>query len=106
MPCSTTTGTGCDRAATTSYNAGQSVIWLATPRLNLMLEALWTSTGSVRAPNAAARTDAFVISPGLRWAYNLPRDLQIVPGLAWPIGVGPSRGEQSLFAYLSFEHPF
>jgi hypothetical protein len=32
--------------------------------------------------------------------------LQIAPGVAVPIGVGPSRGERSLFVYLSFEHPF
>lgn len=93
-------------AATTSYNAGQSLIWLATPRLNLMVEAIWTNTGVVRGENATVRSNALVVSPGVRWAYNLSRGLQIVPGLAWPIGLGPSRGDQSLFAYLSFEHPF
>jgi hypothetical protein len=32
--------------------------------------------------------------------------LQIVPGLALPIGLGPIAGERGVFAYLSFEHPF
>ena len=32
--------------------------------------------------------------------------LQIVPGIAVPIGVGPSRGEKGIFLCLSFEHPF
>jgi len=32
--------------------------------------------------------------------------LQIVPGFAVPLGAGPSRGDRSVFFYLSFEHPF
>ncbi|MRR28995.1 transporter, partial [bacterium] len=31
--------------------------------------------------------------------------LQVVPGIAFPIGFGPSKGEYGAFAYLSFEHP-
>jgi hypothetical protein len=29
-----------------------------------------------------------------------------VPGVAVPIGLGPSHGDRSLLLYLSFEHPF
>ncbi len=47
-----------------------------------------------------------MISPGVRWAYNLKNDLQIVPGVAVPLGVGASAGERGIFLYLSFEHPF
>ena len=39
-------------------------------------------------------------------AFNFPGGLQVVPGLAWPIGIGPSGGTDYLFIYLSFEHPF
>lgn len=46
------------------------------------------------------------MSPGLRWAINFPSGLQIVPGIALPMGVGPSKGERAIFFYLSFEHPF
>lgn len=95
-----------DRAPTTSYNVGQSVVWLATPNVNLLLEASWTSTAAVVGNGLTDRTRGFLVSPGVRWAHNLPGDLQIVPGVAYPIGVGPSRGDQSLFTYLSFEHPF
>ena len=35
---------------------------------------------------------------------RFPRE--IVPGLAVPIGIGPSRGDRQVFFYLSFEHPF
>jgi hypothetical protein len=46
------------------------------------------------------------VSPGVRWSYDFESGLQIVPGIAFPIGVGPSRREKSVFLYLSFEHPF
>jgi hypothetical protein len=47
-----------------------------------------------------------LISPGIRWAYNFKSGLQIVPGIAVPIGAGPSRNERGIILYLSFEHPF
>ncbi len=49
---------------------------------------------------------AAYVSPGVRWSYDFASGLQIVPGIAFPIGVGPSRHEKSVFLYLSFEHPF
>jgi hypothetical protein len=95
-----------NRAATRGYALGQSVIWLAHPNLNLMLESVWTVTREVTGPGQTARSTEFLVSPGFRTAINLRSGLQIVPGLAFPIGVGASRGERAVFAYLSFEHPF
>ena len=43
---------------------------------------------------------------GVRTAFDFASGMQIVPGLAFPIGVGPSRGERSVFVYLSLEHHF
>ena len=37
---------------------------------------------------------------------NFDSGLQIVPGVAVPVGVGPSEGEYGVIGYLSFEHPF
>jgi hypothetical protein len=93
-------------AATQSYWLGQSLIWLAHPKLNLMLESIWTSAHGVVGPGQTARTSEFLLSPGLRGAIDLPSGLQIVPGIAFPFGVGSSRGERAVFVYLSFEHPF
>jgi hypothetical protein len=93
-------------AAVTGYNLGQSFVFLAHPRLNLMLETLWTVSESVVAAGRTQRTHNLLISPGVRWAYNLPGGLQIVPGVAVPLGVGPGAGEKGLLVYLSFEHPF
>ena len=95
-----------DRATTLSYNLGQSVIWLATSRFNVMLEAFYTSVETIVGPGRTERADVLLLSPGIRWAYNFESGLQIVPGVAAPIGVGPSRGQTSLLLYLSFEHPF
>lgn len=93
-------------AATRAYALGQSVIWLAHPRLNLMLESIWSSMEEVTGPRQTERATELLLSPGIRTAINLRSGLQIVPGLAFPFGIGSSRGERGVFAYLSFEHPF
>lgn len=52
------------------------------------------------------RKNWFLINPGIRFAIDFESGLQIVPGLSFPLGVGPSAGEYGVFLYLSFEHPF
>ena len=93
-------------AATRNYMLGQSAIWLAHPKLNLMLESTWSAVQEVVGPGRTERSTEFLLSPGLRGAIDLPSGLQIVPGIAFPFGIGSSRGEQAVFVYLSFEHPF
>jgi hypothetical protein len=82
----------------TTYNFGGSAIWLASPVFNILCEVIWLEQ------NTGARS--VVLNPGVRWAHNLASGLQIVPGVAYGIGLGPSRGEETLFLYLSFEHRF
>ena len=98
--------TAGDRSATRSFNIGQSLIWLARPTLNFMLELAWDSAEEVLQGGQRDRTEALVLSPGIRGAINFSSGLQVVPGIAVPIGIGPSRGERSVFFYLSLEHPF
>lgn len=95
-----------DHAFTAGYNLAQSFIWLAKPRLNFMLETVFANTQSVAAPDKTAWGRSLLVNPGIRWAYNFENGLQIVPGIAVPIGVGPSAGEKAILLYLSFEHPF
>lgn len=95
-----------EKATTQDLTFGQSFIWLANPRFNVMLEYVHTRSQMVAGPNRTELQTATYLSPGIRWAYNFPSGLQIVPGIAVPIGVGASRGEKAIFLYLSFEHPF
>jgi len=76
-------------------NAGQSLIWLVDPRFNVMLEGTMTNTEG---------RNGFTISPGVRWAYNFPSGLQIVPGIAFPVGFSANSDQRALLLYLSFEH--
>ena len=95
-----------NRANLTAWSAGQSFVWLATRRVNLMLEAIYTRSEEVAGTGRTTTVKSAFISPGLRWSCDFASGLQIVPGIAVPIGVGPSRREKSVFLYLSFEHPF
>ncbi|WIL19816.1 hypothetical protein [Geothrix sp.] len=95
-----------DKATTQDLALGQSFIWLVNSRFNLMLEYVHTRSQAVIGPDQTQVQTATYLSPGIRWAYNFPSGLQIVPGIAAPIGVGASRGEKAIFLYLSFEHPF
>ncbi|MEO8361992.1 MAG: chemotaxis protein CheW, partial [Vicinamibacteria bacterium] len=95
-----------DQADTKGSFAGGSLVWLARPRVNLLVETLWTRSGVVAGNGRASTEDSLLVSPGIRWSHDLPGGLQIVPGLAFSMGLGPSRGERALYLYLSFEHSF
>jgi hypothetical protein len=82
-------GATLTRSEETVYNGGASVIWLARPSVNFMVELVWAGS---------ARSGEVIVNPGLRWAHNLGR-LQIVPGISFPDG-------RDVFFYVSFEHPF
>jgi hypothetical protein len=98
-----TDGTEADA---TTVQLGQGLIWLARPKLNFLLEAVWSSVRAPIAGGGTAREEVLLVSPGLRFAIDRPSGLQIVPGVAVPMGVGPSDGDLSIFFYLSLEHPF
>jgi hypothetical protein len=93
-----------ESARAIDYNLGQSLVWLAAPRLNFLVETVWNNTATVTAPGQTMRENEVLINPGVRWAHNFRNGLQIVPGVGFPFGVGASRGERGIFLYLSFEH--
>jgi hypothetical protein len=94
-----------DEATTASFNLGASLVWLLRPSVNLLLEAVWLSEEAVTGDGRTGREEIAVLSPGLRWAFDFKGDLQIVPGMAYTVGLGPD-DDDALFVYLSFEHPF
>lgn len=83
--------------ATTLYNLGGSLVWLARSTFNVMCEVAWAEEEGA---------SVLFLNPGIRWAHNFASGLQIVPGMAFTYGVGPSHGVEAAFLYLSFEHPF
>jgi hypothetical protein len=101
-----------------NYNLGGSVIYAVSRDFNLMLEAVafWEEDFADFAEGLAAtttkasaiidRTVTALVSPGARYAFNLPDDLQIVVGAAVPIGLTSDSPDWGLFFYLSIEHPF
>ncbi len=95
-----------NRASTVACNAGASVIWIGSPILDLMLETVYSRFQTVVSRGRTSWDSSWLVSPGIRWAYNFSSGLQIVPGVAFPIGIGPSRGSRQILLYLSFEHPF
>ncbi|HEX5060287.1 MAG TPA: hypothetical protein VFV99_13055 [Kofleriaceae bacterium] len=89
-------------ASDTYVVLGQSLIWLAQPKLNLLVEAAATF------PTATMSTDVsreLVVSPGLRTAIDFSSGLQIVPGVAAPLSIDADHHAWALLFYLSFEHP-
>lgn len=98
-------GAGDASTSLRAVNLGQSVIWLVTPRFNVMLESVWTRS-TVRSDGGNATSETAFIVPGIRWGYDLRSGLQVVPGIAFPIGMGASEGTKQLFVYLSLEHAF
>jgi hypothetical protein len=94
------------RAATLGYSFAQSFVLVVNPRLNFLVETAHNRFQSVTRPGGTEWLSATYLSPGVRWAYNFSSGLQVVPGIAMPVGIGASAGERGLFLYLSFEHPF
>lgn len=97
---------GGGRAVTRDVTAAASAIWLLKRELNVMLEFAWAREELAIGADARAVQKSAWISPGLRAAIDLPSGLQIVPGLAFPIGLGPVDGEKRVLVYLSLEHGF
>lgn len=95
-----------DKARLMDWVTAGSAILTASNRIQPMLEAIYSSGEEVIGRDRTARSESFFLSPGIRAAFNFASGLQIVPGIAFPIGVGPSSGQRDAFFYLSFEHPF
>jgi hypothetical protein len=93
------------RAGLTGYNLANSFVWLTSSRFNVMFETFYNDMEAVAAPGKTVRQKDLLLSPGIRWSHNFESGLQIVPGVAFPIGAGPTAGEKGVILYLSFEQP-
>lgn len=101
-----TKGPGGIRRDTVGFNYGASLVYLLSENFNLLVEAAGSSHESIEGDGLLRREESLFINPGMRFAVNFKSGLQVVPGIAMPIGVGPSGGEYGVFLYFSLEHPF
>jgi hypothetical protein len=108
-------GTDSDERDLLGFNLGASVIYAFTADFNALLELVWNSDQTLEERSSfggrrvfvdRTRVEDVVLSPGIRWAYNLNSGMQIVPGLAFPIGLTDDAVDYGVFFYLSIEHPF
>lgn len=99
-------GAGGGRADTLAFNYGAGAVYSAGARFNLLLEAVWTSFETVLPGGGKTREETAFLNPGVRSAIDFKSGLQIVPGLSFPVGLGPSKAEHGVLGYVSFEHPF
>jgi hypothetical protein len=89
----------------TGFNYGASLISIVNDDFNLMLEAVGNTNEAIGDGRRTRVEHSFFLNPGMRFAIDFASGLQIVPGLSFPIGIGPSHGEFGVLVYLSFEHP-
>jgi hypothetical protein len=81
-------------SSSADFNLGASAIYRLRRSVNLLVEAVWLDP------------DGVYLNPGVRWAHDFAGGLQVVPGVAYTVAIGPDAGPDALFLYLSFEHPF
>jgi hypothetical protein len=94
-----------ERSSLKEVELGQSFAWLARSRFNLLFEATWERSWNSFDDIRETEQELF-LSPGVRWAHKFRNGFIVAPGVAFPIGIGPSRGERSILFYIAFEHPF
>lgn len=98
--------TSGDKATLVDASAGASIIVMPSNTINLMLESVVLSSADVTGPGATTRHTSVILNPGVRWAFNFRSGLQVVPGVAYAVGINDSAPPDALILYLSFEHPF
>lgn len=89
-----------------SYNLGASAIYALTPAVNLMLECVGNFDEAADEAGGLDHSVSALISPGVRYGINLPKDAQLVIGIAAPIGLTGETPDYGIFLYASFEHFF
>jgi hypothetical protein len=99
-------GRGNPGVAARSARLGASLVGDVSRRVNLLVETVYESSRDVLSVERTTGGQRWVVSPGIRWAHDLASGLQIVPGLAYTVDVGPGEEPDALFLYLSFEYPF
>jgi hypothetical protein len=94
------------RRSLVSYNLGASGIFALSSRAHLMVEWVGHFEASINDAGRKKRDFISTISPGIRAAAIDGDGLQVVLGLAAPIGLTRPADNYGVFLYLSVEHNF
>ncbi len=92
-------------ATAVDTSAGVALVWLPLEWANGLVELAHLSSVAVNDDGTTARSQAFVVNPGVRFALTFDSGLQVVPGLSAPVQLSASGVDVSVLAYLSLEHP-
>lgn len=84
-------------------NYGASIVYLHSETLNFLVEYVSNENQTVQPDGSTAWGQSAFLNPGLRYAKNYESGWQVVSGVSFPIGVGPSRNDNGILFYLSFE---
>src|SRR6266508_686664 len=87
-----------------SYNLGASAIVALFPRVHLMLEWIGVFEENLNEQEKKEHDFNVVISPGVRAAVVNRDQLQIVLGVAVPVGLTRPADDYAVFLYFSVEH--
>jgi hypothetical protein len=91
------------RADIRGTNHGASLVYLHSETLNFLVEYVRNENQAIQADGSKAWEKTVFLNPGLRYAKNYESGWQMVSGVSFPIGVGPSRKDNGILFYLSFE---
>ncbi|MBM3876956.1 MAG: transporter [Verrucomicrobia bacterium] len=89
-----------------NYSAAASLIYCPREDFHLLIEGAANWNEGVNAAGRVTRPLSLLVSPGVRKAFNLAGDRQLVLGIAAPIGATRTAPDYGVFLYLSFEHFF
>lgn len=84
-------------------NHGFSVVYLHSETLNFLVEYVKNETQVIQPDGSKTWERSAFLNPGFRYAKNYTSGWQMVSGLSFPIGVGPSIKDNGILFYLSFE---
>ena len=90
----------------TSYMLGGAFIYAMTRDFNLIVESFGEWDQSVTDAGTIERETSFTVSPGIRYAFNLPAGQLVLAGGAPLSFATQSDPEWGAYFYLSFEHRF
>ncbi|KYG65568.1 hypothetical protein AZI86_00360 [Bdellovibrio bacteriovorus] len=94
-----------NKASLFGFNFGTSTVYNVTPKTNLLLEFVMNGEESVIGEGEKESASTYLLVPGIRTAFDVGEDTEIVPGLGAILGLGPSatEHERGVFVYFSVE---